>query len=258
MKRRTNFILTLLLLTSNIVLGQRIDEKQSEVAKQFLYFVLKGNSDSCWELFDKKNVPDVSREQFKSTIDQLKNGLALFDTLELTMTGIRVVNEKKLKQYTFKATSKAGKIVDDVSIDVLFFDSSQFVAGIQPKKLIKENAASTTSGKETSIYNGFTAIVDGVSYKIVGINIVHFANNEGLLAIQVQYALPSDLQSTQKLTKTEAIKFAKYLLQNGYVEKAKIKTREIGRRLLEDIGVSFLDPIKGGGYNVMVKAADYQ
>jgi len=257
MRSRT-FILIFLLFTSGIVFGQRIDEKQSAAAKQFLYLILKGNSDSCWQLFDQKNVPGVSQQQFKSVLDQMKNDLALFDSFEMSMTGIRMVGDKQLKQYTFKATSKTRNIVDDVSVDVLFFDSSQLVAAVQPKKLLKENSASTSSAKETPIENAFTATIDSVSYKIVGINIVHFANNEAILAIQVEYALPSDPATIQEFARKEAVKFAKYLVKNGYIEKARIKTKEIDRRLLENIGVSFLDPAKGGGYNVLVTPEDYK
>lgn len=248
----------LLLFASSLAFGQGIDEKQSEVAKQFLYFVLQGKSDSCWALFDNKNVPDVSEAQFKDAINQIKNNLTLFDDFELTMKGIRFVGEKQLKQYTFKAFSKTRNIVDEVSIDVLFFNSSQLVARIQPKILAKENTASTSPGQETAIEKDFTAIIDSVSYKIRGINIVHFANNEGLLAIQVEYALPSDLNAIKELTKKEAVKFAIYLLKNGYIQKAKIKAKEIDIKLLEDIGVSFFDPTRSGGYNVMVKAVDYK
>jgi hypothetical protein len=258
MRSRKAFILILFLFTSTTIFGQRTGDRQPEVAKQFLYLILKGNSDSCWKLFDEKNVPGVSQQQFKSVLDQMKNDLAIFDDFEVTMTGIRMVGDKQLRQYTFKATSRSKNIVDDVSVDVLFFDSSQLVAAVQPKKLLKENAASTSSAKETAIENSFTATIDSNSYKIVGINIVNFANNEAILAIQVEYALPSDPATLPGFAKMESIKFAKYLVKNGYVEKARIKAKELDRKLLENIGVSFLDPTKGGGYNVLVKPEDYK
>jgi hypothetical protein len=84
MRSRKPSILILLLFTSTILFAQRVDERQFEVAKQFLYLVVKGNSDSCWQLFDKKNVPEVSQQQFKSALDQFKNDFALFDTFEMT------------------------------------------------------------------------------------------------------------------------------------------------------------------------------
>jgi hypothetical protein len=200
----------------------------------------------------------VTKEQFESAISQLKNDLSLFDTFELTVNGIKFVGDQQLNQYTFKAISKTKNIVDEISVDILFFNSSKLVAGIQPKKLLKENSASTSQGKETSIEKDFTATIGSVNYKVTGINIVHFSNNEGLLAIQVEYALPADLNSRQEFAKKEAIKFAKFLMKNGYIDKAKLKAKEIDRKLLDDIGVSFLDPTKGGGFNVMVKADEYK
>jgi len=251
-------MLTVFLFTSQIVFGQQVDKKQVEVAKTFLNSVIKGQTENSWELFDKKNIPEVTKEQFDEALKQLKKDLSLFDTVNLTMNGIKFVGDKQLNLYTFKAISKTKNVVDDVSVDILFFNSSPLIAGIQPKKLLKDNSASTSRGKETSIEKSFTAVIDGIAYKITGINIVHFENNEGLLAIQVEYALPSDIENKQEFAKKEAIKFATYLVSNGYVDKAKTKAKEIDRKLLEDIGVSFLNPTKGGGYNVMVKANEFK
>jgi len=258
MKQTIKFTLIVLTFWTNLSFAQQGDTKQIAVAKTFLDYVTKGQTEKSWELFDKTNVQDVTKEQFESAILLLKNDLSIFDTFELTMNGIKFVGDKQLNQYTFKAISKTKNIVDDVSVDVLFFNKSQLVAGIQPKKLLKDNSASTSKAKETPIENGFTAIIDSIKYNIKGINIVHFENNEGLLAIQVEYILPNDQRDLQALTKKEAIKFVKYLIQNGYFEKAKLKAKEIDRKLLDNIGVSFFDPNKGGGYNVMVKPNEYK
>jgi hypothetical protein len=258
MKQTIKLILTLFAFTSQFAFGQQTDNKQVEIAKTFLDYVIKGQKENSWELFDKVNVPDVTKEQFEDAINQFKNALSPFDTFELAMNRIKFIGDKQLNQYTFKAISRTKNVVDEVSVDILFFNSSKLIAGIQPKKLVKENSASTTKAKETPIEKKFTAVIDGVSYKVTGINIVHFANNEGLLAIQVEYVLPSDLNSRPDFAKKEAIKFAKYLLKNGYVDKARLKAKEIDRKLLNDIGVSFLDPTKNGGFNVMIKSDDYK
>lgn len=258
MKQTIKLILILFAFTSQLAFGQQVDNKQVEVAKTFLDYVVRGEKENSWQLFDKANVPDVTKEQFEAAMNQFKSDLSFFDNFELTMNGIKFVGDKQLNQYTFKAISKTKNIVDEILVDILFFNSSKLVAGIQPKKLLKENPASTSRAKETPIEKEFTAVIDSVSYKVTGINIVHFANNEGLLAIQVEYLLPSDLDSRQKFAKKEAIKFVKFLIKNGYMDKAKLKAIEIDRKLLDDIGVSFLDPTKGGGFNVMVKADEYK
>lgn len=256
MKKTIKILLTLFAFSSQFAFGQQIDKKQAEVAKSFLNSIIKGKTESNWELFDKKNNPDVTKEQFEDAIKQLKKDLSLFDTIDLTMNGIKFVGDSQLNFYTFKAISRTKNIVDQISIDILFFKSSQLIAGIQPKKLLKENSASTSRGDETPIEKAFTAVIDGVTYKIRGINIVHFANNEGLLAIQVEYTLPADIENSQEFIKKEAIRFARYLVRNDYLDKAKIKAKEIDRKLLEDIGVSFFDQRKSEGYNVMVKAKE--
>jgi hypothetical protein len=243
--------------TWQFTFAQQVDTGQVEIAKKFLDYTIKGQKENSWQLFDKENFPDVTRDQFETAITQFKNDLALFDSFELIMNGVKFIGDKQLNQYTFKAISKTKNVVDEISVDVLFFNSSKLVAGMQPKKLVKENSASTSKGKETPIEKGFTAIIDSVSYKITGINIVHFANNEGILAIQVEYLLATDLDKRPEFAKKEAVKFAKYLIKAGYMDKAKLKAKEIDRKLLDDIGVSFLDPTKGGGFNVMVKAEEY-
>ncbi|MEP6746622.1 MAG: hypothetical protein ABJB86_02790 [Bacteroidota bacterium] len=249
-------IFLLLAFWTNISFGQLVDKKKLEIAKTFLHFVAKGQKDSSWQLFDKINVPDVTEEQFGKSVLQIENDLLVFDTFELSMSGVKSVNGKQFDVYTFRAISKTRNIVDDILIDISFFSSSQLVGGIQPKKLLKENAASTAKGKETTIEKEFTAVIDNITYKITGINIVHFENKQGLLAIQVESALPSGANDAKVFANKEALKFAKYLVSKGYVEKATLKAKELDLKLLDDIGVSFLDPGTHGGYNVMVKAAD--
>jgi hypothetical protein len=258
MKHTVKLFLTLFIFTSQLAFAQQIDNKQVEIARTFLDYAIKGQKDSCWGLFDKVNNPTVTREQFDVAMTQFKNGLSHIDTFELTMNGIRLVGDKKLNQYTFRATSKTINVVDEILVDVLFFNSSTLVAGMQPKKRMKDNSASTTSGQETQIEKDFTAIIDSVSYKVTGINIVHFANNEGLLAIQVEYATATDLPNRQEFAKKEAVKFARFLIKNGYMEKARIKAKELNLTLLDNIGVSFLDPVKHEGYNVLLKADEYK
>ena len=172
----------------------------------------------------------------------------------MATNAIILVENKQLKQYTFKAISKTKNIVDEIYVDIIFFDSSKLVEDIQPRKVLKENSASTSKDQETPIEKESIVIIDSVNYKITGINIVYFDNNVGLLAIQVEYLLPSGLDSVQEFAKKEAVKFAKYLYKNGYMEKAKIKAEELNTKLIDDIGVSFLDPTKGGGFNARVKA----
>lgn len=247
-----------LLLAFHFSKAQKIDSVQATVAKNFLHFLMNGQQEAAWQLIDKINQQGVTRDRFNGIFDQLKQDFALFDSFELVMNGIKLVENKTLSLYTFKALSTSKNVVDDIAIDIVFFDSSKLVAGIQPKQLLKENAASTTKGKETPLEQNFKAVINGKDYQIRGINIVHFANNEGLLSIQVEMKLPSDNATMQEWAKKEAVKFAKYLVTKGYVEKAKIKAKEIDKKLMEDLGVSFFDPAIGAGFNVILKPEEYK
>jgi hypothetical protein len=218
----------------------------------------KGSKMRPGQLVDKTSLQGVTKDQFNSIIAQLKQELAIFDSFDLVMNGVKLVDNKTLSLYTFNALSKSKNVVDDISIDIVFLDSSKLVAGIQPKRQLKENAASTTKGKETPLEQNFKAVINGKDYLIRGINIVHFENNSGLLSIQVEMKLPSGNPAIQEWAKKEAVKFAKYLVAKGYVDKAKIKAKEIDKKLLEDIGVSFFDPAIGSGFNVMLKPEEYK
>jgi len=258
MKKTIVLIVTLFVFTSQLAFSQDVEKEQLEIAKRFLEHVMKGEKDSCWQLFDKANVPDLSREQFDAGMEVIKKDLSLFDGFEMTMMGLKFLGDKQLNLYSFKAISKTRNVVDQVTVDVLCFPSSHLIAGVQPKRLIKENSATTTKGKETPLEKNFTAIIDSVSYEITGINLVHFANNEGVLAIQVKYESAGESSANPELAKKEAVKFARYLIRNGYMEKARLKANELERKLLDAIGVSFVDTNKGAGYNVLLKPDEYK
>jgi hypothetical protein len=251
------YFTVLLLLIVNFTFCQKPDKKQVAIGREFLNFVINGQNEEAWQLFDKINVPEVAKDNFNSAITQIGKDLVIFDSFNLVMTGIKFIENKQVSFYTFRALSKTKNIVDEISIDLLFFDSSNLVAGMQPKKLQKENSASTSKGKETPLEQNFTAVINDTTYTVRGINIVHFSNNNGLLTIQIEMKLAENEPHRQQWAKNEAVRFVRYLVGKGYVEKAKVKARELGRVMLEDIGVSFYDSSIGGGFNVMLKPGEY-
>ncbi|TDL99642.1 MAG: hypothetical protein C4K58_07050 [Flavobacteriaceae bacterium] len=245
-------------LTSQFVFGQQTEKKQVAIATTFLNYVKNGQMEKGWKIFDKENNPNITKEKFENGFTQLNKDLSTFDSFELTMSGVKFDGEKQFNQYTFKCISKTKNIVDDVSIDILFLKSSKLIANVQPKVLVKDVSASTSKGKETSIEKSFVAIIEGVSYNITGINIVHFNENEGLLAIQVEYTFPTNENNMQEFFQKEGVKFARYLVENGYVNIAKLKAEEIDKILLNEIGVSFFDKVIGQGFNVMLNETEFK
>lgn len=241
-----------------VVFGQGSDKAQVKVARDFLIHAAKGEKDEAWKLFDSKNVPEVSRNDLDNAIDQLKHDLALYDDFELQMSGVKVVNDLQLSLYTFKAVSRSKNVVDNMMVDVVFFKNSMLVGGIQPKNMVKDNTASTSRGTETELQGPFRATIEGTEYQINGINLVHFEKEQGIIAIQVEYELPADQAEMKRLADRDGPKFARYLVQNGYVEKAQSKAKELGMKLLDQIGVSFYENAKKQGYNTLVKPKDYR
>ncbi|WP_126546706.1 hypothetical protein [Hymenobacter amundsenii] len=260
-----------LLLTFNMALGQQSDNEQVAIGKKFITLVSAGKKEEAWQLFDKKNVPNLSEEQFNAAFGQIRNILSTANVYELSMSGIKNTGNKKMNFYSFKGVSKNKEAGADVYVDLLFFENANLVAGVSPKRLVSvENiplhdsnsstasTASTTAGQETQLEGASTISIDDVVYKVRGINIVHFEKEKGLLAIQVEMKLPEDSSVKENEFKQIAVKFAKYLIGNGYLDKARSKFKEMDKKLLKDIGVSFYDPDKDKGYNVMLKPQEYK
>lgn len=242
----------------NHACAQLILGKQREVAETYLTLILKGQKEETWQLFDKANVPTVTKEQFAAAFTQMQSGLSLFDTFAFSSVVFQKVKNKKFNLYRFKVLSKNKNVLMDVVVDLIFHDTSELVAGMQWIARRNDSTSITSKNKETPIEKPFTAVVDSISYNIRGINIIHFSNNIGLLAIQVERKISSDELEKQEWTKKEAVKFAKYLVSKGYVDKAKLKAKELELTLVEDLGVSFIDPGSGQGINIKLTPEDFK
>ena len=248
----------ILIANVNHASAQLLLGKQSKVAETYLTLLLKGQKEETWQLFDKVNVPTVTKEQFITIFSQTKSALALFDTFALSSTFSQEVNSKTYNLYRYKALSKTANILTDVFVDLIFVDTSALVGGMQWRSKPKDSTSLTSKNKETPLEKPFTAVVDAVSYNIRGINIVHFADNLGLLAIQVERKMSSDEYEKDGWSNKEAVKFAKYLVSKGYVDKAKRKARELELNLVEDLGVSFVDPGSEKGINVKLTPEEFK
>ncbi|MCA8831114.1 hypothetical protein [Hymenobacter pini] len=257
-------ILSLLLIV-DMAFGQQVDNEQVAIGRKFITLVSERKNQDAWQLFDKKNVSNISEEQFNAAFGQLSDILSTANSYELSMSGVKVIENKKVNFYKFKGISRISEAGSDVYVDVLFFENSNLVAGVSPMKLvsiqnipINNSKASTTAGQETILEGESTISIDGIAYKVRGINIVHFEKEKALLAIQVEMNMPEDTSNKEKEVKKVAVKFAKYIVENGYIDKAKSKAKGINKKLLKDIGVSFYDPKKDRGFNVMLKPEEYR
>jgi len=142
-----------------------------------------------------------------------------------------------------------------ITVETQFVVAQQAPSKQEDKKYIKENLAGviTLLGKETLIQKELDVTIDSVTYKASTISLMHFVHNQALLCIKIECSLPSELIQFKEFAYSEAPKLAKYLLNRGYSEKARLKTKEINRGLLDCIGVLFVDPVTSANFGVIVE-----
>src|SRR4051812_1732358 len=120
-------LIFLSLLNGHLVFAQFFRGKQIKTAETYLTLIFKGQQDEAWQLFDKANVPAVTKEQFAAAFKQIKSNLALFDTCAHFALFTRVVNNRALNTYRYKALSKSGLVLMDVFVDLTFVDTSGLI-----------------------------------------------------------------------------------------------------------------------------------
>ena len=240
--------------------GQTVRPQQDSAAKFFLTVLFKQNYETCWTLFDQANVGDVKKEQFIAGMKTIyDSALCHYDSFELTTMESRLYNDgRKLNVYSFRLTSSTKKVIDQTLIDISFYDSASYIANVDYKWLIKGTSAKTSQGPESSISGPFGANIGGSNYRINGINLVHFKNDEALLAIQVETTFPVGISDISIWARKEGVKFARYAIRNGYADSARKMAQDIHMTLLPSIGVSFYQSDVGKGFNVLIKPEEYQ
>jgi hypothetical protein len=257
MRKLIAFTITII-INANLVSAQSPFGSQMKVAQNYMILIMNGQQEKAWQLFDKNNVPNVTKEQFETTFTYIKSSLNAFDTFALLSTISKVTDNRTLNMYRFKAQSKGRHILADVFVDLTFVDKSELVAGLESFTKQKDSTSLTSTNKETPIEKQFTAVLENKSYNIRGINLVHLGNNAGLLAIQITRKITPEEFESQGWAKIEAVKFAKYLKSEGYIEKAKQKAIELKLDLMETLGVSFIDLSTGKGINVPIKPEEFK
>ena len=255
MKKLLTFLL-ISLVNGHLVFAQQFRGKQIATAETYLTLIFKGQQEEAWQLFDGANVPAVTKEQFATAFKLIKSNLANFDTCARFALFTRMVNNRAFSTYRYKALSKNGQVLMDVFVDLTFVDTSGLVGGMQSYLKNRDSTSLTSTKEETPLEKQFTAVIEDKSYTIRGINIVHVGKDTGLLAIQVERTIAPEEYKNKEWTKREAVKFAKFLVSKGYVDKAKQQAAALKLTVAEDLSVSFIDPGTGSGINVALKPAD--
>lgn len=235
------------------------NKKQVKAAEQFIHLLRNQEFEQCWKLVDQKTNPDLDKDQFLVAV---KNIYELMpdkkEELELYMNGIKFMNNRQLAFYSYKYKNDISKSSPGYLLDITFADSkSTLIAGVQPKSSAeKSSQAASSKGEETIVSQQETWIIDSTEFKIRGVNIIHFEGNSGIMAVQVEQVLPDNID--KKWAYQEGIKFSKYLYQHTSYSSAIAKAKELNMELLTEIGVSFINPDTGQGYNILIKSDDYK
>lgn len=251
-------IIAIILASSNLISAQSTSSNQIKAAQHYITLITEGEQEKAWQLFDKTNTPNLTKAQFDANFNYIRKSLDRFDTFALLTVMPQVVDKRTLNLYRFKEQESGQHLLADVFIDLIFIDTSDLVSGMRSFVQKKNVTSLSSSSKETSIEKQFTAVIENMSYDIRGINIVHLENNSGLLVIQIVRKISLDELQNDGWSKAEAVKFGKYLVSKGYVEKAKQKATELKLNFLEELGVSFVDTTTGKGINVPLKSQDFK
>ncbi len=239
----------LLVITSLTTLrAQQLDSAQLKAATIYLNAVLAGDNRTCWNLFNQDRYPEESHAVFNNDLFQLTNSFRVFSSFELFMYGMRSEDSTQMNIYSFKPVSKQRNLTNDILIEVSFVPGSALVCDVRPRERLKEASAVTTQREETQLEGPFPLELDGASYQVRGVNLVHFTGDKVMLVIQVEH--PSNIEENEA-TRNDAEKFARYLMKHGYMDKAMAKAKEMHKTLLSDIAVSLYQPSLGQGINIL-------
>lgn len=252
-----------LLFSPLVAFTQQGNEQQREVAKRYIKLIRSGEYEKSWDLFDKENNPTVTKTIY---ITQIKGVVAMIPEgdlgeLQEFLYLLKYANDQVYSVYSFKFEKDVSKPMPGFSLDVIFVDNKTLlVGGLQPKKLQLANPAdrkaNSSAGKETPITGKSEWNVNGKKYQVIGVNIIHFKGNEAVVAVQVAYPVTTKLDT--EVAKKEAKLLAKHLYKSKDYKKAKKEMKKQGLNSLKKLGVSFINPATGQGWNTLVPEGEYK
>ena len=260
MKKLATLFLELLICSG--LYSQNNNPVQEKIAIEFCLNFLNQNYEECWKNFDKNKNPNIDSTMFYNTMSEMHNSLPNDSKdIEIYMSGVKMIQGNMAPFYSFKYSNDVAKPAGFL-FDVLFTSSeSKLVAGFQPKgRMSDTQSAASSKGQETVISTKEIIKIKNQTYTIRGVNIVHFKDEQGMVVIQIEKEVPTDKSDSElkDWAYNEGIKFAKWLYKSTNYKKSLDSAREQGITILPEIGVSFITPNTGNGYNVMIEEKDYK
>ena len=178
------------------------------------------------------------------------------------MKGIRTFQTgQTIWVYTYKFKGDVTKgMMPSAVLDIAFKDrQTTLICGFAPKFYAHSQPTSTrvstSSGEEVLLEKEQKWVVDGQTVNVNELALV-LDNSTALFAIKVWDEEAHGI--TQQRAKEKAIPIIKYAFANGYLPKAESGASQAKRKLLDGIGVAFIQPGTNGGYRIIIAPADYK
>ena len=226
--------------------------QQISTAKAFIYHILDKDFEQCWQNFDTVINKKLSKEYMFKVLDNIYSNVleSRSKELDLAMSGVKYVGKYETMFYRFRQKETA-----NFFFEVSFINKESLL--VANFRAFRMNQLSPRKEDKTLISKAEEITLEGKSYKIRYIGIIHFAKKEGLLAVQVEQVVPEDVDKKAWAYK-KGIIFAKWLFKHPSYQKAFKVAKEIKRTLRSEIGVSFINPTTENGYNTMIETKDFK
>lgn len=247
--------------------AQPIVDPQDQAARTFMTAIFSGDYKQAWDLFEpevKKDTPLEKFSQIAKKIDSVAKGLGFGQELMEFMRGFRTYQTgQTIWVYTYKFKADVSKgMLPSAMIDIAFkARQTTLIYGIAPKfpslSRVQPTSSyiSTSSGKEMTLENEQKWLIKGETVHVNELALV-LDNTNALFAIKVWDEEATGI--TQQRAKEKAIPIVKYAIANGYLPKAEQGASRAKRKLLEGIGVAFIQPGTHWGYRIIITPADYK
>jgi predicted RNA-binding protein with PIN domain len=237
-------------------------KQQEQIAHTFIGALFEKEYSQAWNLLE----PEVQK---KITVETLKTAAKPLDELALQfgkelipfMYGYRTYqNGQSLFVHTYKFKTDVSKGIASALVDVVFRDAqattvSAFLTKFSAVPSQNPNQISTSTGQEVTLEKEQQWLVEGKAVSVNELALI-LDNTTALFAIKVWDEEAKGI--TQQRAKEKAIPIVKYAIANGYLPKAELGASQAKRKLLEGIGVAFIQPGTHGGYRIIIAPADYK
>lgn len=234
---------------------------QDQAARAFMTALFDEDFSRAWGLLEPEVQKTTTLEAVKAAAKPTNELAAQYGkALEEFMRGPRTYqNGQTVFVYSYKFKSDVAKGMPSALIDITFKNAqSTAIYGFMPRFSTRSQPGSarvsTSSGQEVSLGNEQEWTVDGKKVIVNELALV-LDDNQALFIIKVMDEEARTLD--QQTARSKAIPIVKYAVANGYRQKAESGASQAKRKLLENIGVAFIQPGTRAGFRVQITPDDY-